>query len=106
MKRNFHRLRLLLLMLVFFSFTISQSIIITARTAIKNTTVHNAQQLVNALQPNAVIQLEPGNYDLNKVRDKLPYFREKCITNIKNLTIVGNGKTYVDLITADLYAPG
>lgn len=67
-------------------------------------TVHNGKQLVNALRPNVTIQLAPGNYDLNKVKEKLPYYQNRSITNIQNLTIEGKGEKYVDFITADLYA--
>lgn len=68
-------------------------------------TVHNGKQLVDALRPNVTIQLAPGNYDLNKVKEKLPYYQNRSITNIHNLTIEGKGEKYVDFITADLYAP-
>jgi hypothetical protein len=67
--------------------------------------VHNGKQLVDALRPNVTIRLAPGNYDLNKVKEKLPYFQNRSITNIHNLTIEGKGEKHVDFITADLYAP-
>jgi len=68
-------------------------------------TVHNANELVKAIAPGKHIYLEPGDYDLQKVRTETKYFNEhKSFVNLKDVTLEGVGNSQVDFFCDDIYA--
>lgn len=73
-------------------------------------TVHNVDELLAAIAPDTVIQLEPGTYNLSGAKgyglpSESPYYAwtekydgfELMLQNVKNLTIRGSGKVNTTL---------
>ncbi|WP_010251135.1 right-handed parallel beta-helix repeat-containing protein [Acetivibrio cellulolyticus] len=69
--------------------------------------VNNAKEFADALKPDVLVKLMPGDYDLNKLAETFSneYFKDGKITGIKNVTIVGSGDTTLDFITYNTYLP-
>lgn len=77
----------------------------------KEITVRNAAEFITAVDSNTVVKLKQGEYDFNfDFEDSFtempynPHMRERTISHVENLTIIGEGEVPINIITDDLGA--